>query len=73
MDNVKEVVAKNATFYGASHLINTSIDKAGDKGKREESEIMNEGEVEEGEEEGNNDHTERARPFCVKVFANFSL
>ena len=32
MDDIEEIVTKNATFNGSGHLVDTSIDKASDKG-----------------------------------------
>jgi len=32
MDDIEEIVTKDATFNRSGHLVDTSIDKAGDKG-----------------------------------------
>lgn len=65
MDDIEEVVTKDATFNGSGHLVDASIDETSDKGQREIGKISEKNKVEKGKKKGDNNHTKKASPFTV--------
>ena len=60
---VEKVVAKDAAFDGAGHLVDGAVDDACDEGEGEVGEIFNEDKVDEGKEQGRHDDAKRSAPL----------
>lgn len=65
MDDIEEVVTKDATFDRSGHLVDASIDKASDEGQREIRKVSNKHKMEKSKKKGNNDYTKKTTPFTV--------
>lgn len=73
VNHVEEVVAKDAAFNGAGHLIDGAVDDTCNEGEREVGEIFDKDKVDKGKEKGGHNHAKRSAPLRIEEFRNFPL